>query len=400
MSDFRQNFLAESIDRLTTLQKELGANFTENVRREAFRTIHTIKGGAQSLGLANAAQIAHELENLLSKSDLFNEQNLLTEGVALLKNSLGESEAAPDADFVEKLQAASRTKAKNDILLTQIPAQAFRKLSEPERNATVSALRAGKHIFCAEVGFEASNFADRYRNLRKVLTERSEIIASLPSEKHQSAGRIGFQIFIASREAIEDIRASVKDFDIEISSHACAEDGASDLFKMLSQIAAHAGEMAEKAGKEVRVSILANNIALSAGTIKALFEIVLQLVRNSVDHAIEQSGTVEIRLFEENESLHLSVTDDGRGIDLQKVRARAVAKNLISDDALLDEQETRALIFEHGLSTADRLTETSGRGVGLDSVKAAVEKLNGKISLRNRKTKGTVFEIFLPKEKL
>jgi sensor histidine kinase regulating citrate/malate metabolism len=282
-------------------------------------------------------------------------------------------------------------------LLTQIPQHAFDKFSQPERSATLAALREGQHIYCTEVVFEAANFADRYRNLRKVLSEKSEIIASLPSEKHRSANKIGFQIFLASREPVENLRALVKDFDAEISSHACTENASNDLFKMLSHAAVHAQKIAEKAGKEVRVSILANDAALSAETTRVLFDILLQLIRNSVDHAIEQSGTIEIRLFEAPEGLHLSVADDGRGIDLQKVRARAVAKNLISDDDLLDEQQTRALVFAPELSTAERVTETSGRGVGLDAVKAAVENLHGKISLQNRKTSGTIFEIFLPR---
>lgn len=400
MNDFRQNFLAESINNLTILQKELTLDFTDNLRRDIFRTIHTIKGGAQTLGLQNAAEIAGELENVLSNSLHLTDKNLLVEGMEVLTNSLRQNDTGSYTDFIKKLQNANQKTAKSSILLAKIPSEVFKNFSEQERKATTSALREGKNIFCAEVGFEVSTFADRYRNLRKILCEKSEIIASLPSEKHKSAGKIGFRIFLASREPVEILQTAVKDFDAQLSSHACAENDSKDLYEMLSQIAAHGEDIAENIGKEINLTILSNDIRLSAGRTKAFFDILMHLVRNAVDHAIERNGTIEIRFFEEDEGLYLSVADDGKGIDLQKVRARAVEKNLISDDHFPNEQETLELIFAPELSTAETVSEISGRGVGLDAVKTAVEKMDGKISVRNRNAKGAIFEIFVPVEKL
>jgi len=400
MSDFRQNFLAESINKLKILQAQLAEDFAEDSRREVFRTIHTVKGGAQTFGLSAAAKIADNHESILANGAPQSDENLLLEGIAHLMKLLGENENETPDDFIEKLQTAVRTKTGTDILLTNIPQPVFEKFSMPERAATLSALREGKNIYCVEVGFEAADFADRYRNLRKVLAGKSEIIASLPSEKHASTGKIGFRIFLASREPAENLQILVKDFDAEVSSHACRERASDDLFEMLSHVAAHAADTAEKSGKEVHVSILANDAPLSADVTKALFDILLHLVRNAVDHAVEQSGKVEIRLFEMIDGLHLSVADDGRGIDLSAVRRRAVAKNLISDDDLLSDEETRELILAPELSTAAQVTEISGRGIGLDAVKTAVEKLNGKISVKSRNTNGTIFEIFLPREKI
>lgn len=400
MTDFRQNFLTESINNLTILQKELTLDFTDHLRRDIFRTIHTIKGGAQTLGLPNAAQIAGELENILSNDPHSTGKDLLVEGMEVLTNSLRQNETGSPADFLEKLQNAHRKTAKSDVLFAKIPPEVFKNFSEQEKKATISALRKGKNIYCAEAGFEVSNFADRYRNLRKILCEKSEIIASLPSEKHKSAGKIGFRIFLASREPAEDLQKAVKDFDAEISSHACAGSDSKDLSEMLSQIAAHGKSIAENLGKEIDLTILSNDIRLSAGKIKAIFDILTHLVRNAVDHAFEESGAIEIRFFEEDEGIYLTVADDGKGIDPQKVRARAVEKNLISDDYFPDEAETLALVFAPELSTAESVTEISGRGVGLDAVKSAVEKMNGKIAVRNRKAKGAIFEIFVPPEKI
>jgi chemotaxis protein histidine kinase CheA len=398
MNDFRQNFLAESINNLTILQRRLAEEFSDQLRREAFRTIHTIKGGAQTFGLENAARLAAGLEDVLSNNLNFTDRNLLLEGFGFLIAALRTNEAGAPANFIEKLQNAHQKAAKSDILLTKIPPEVFKNFSEQERSATVNALREGKNIYCAEAGFEAANFADRYRSLRKVLSEKSEILASLPSEKYKSEGKIGFRIFLASREPVENLQKSVTGHTIEISSHACTDSGSKDLYKMLSQIAAHAEKTAQDLGKQISITILSNDVTLSAAQTNAFFDILLQLVRNAVDHAIEKSGCIEIRFFEEPAGLYLSVGDDGSGINLQKVRARAVGKNLIPDDALLSEQEMLELIFVPELSTAAVVSEISGRGVGLDAVKSAVEKMNGKISVRNRKSNGAVFEIFVPRE--
>ena len=398
MSDFHQHFLTETIDNLINLQKRLAEDFSDERRREAFRTIHTVKGGAQTFGLKTAARLAHELENILSESRDLHDQNLLLEGIGILTETLRESEPTTPADYLEKLENARPKEAQRHLLLTNIPPEAFRSFSEQERGATLHALREGKDVYCAEAVFEVANFADEYRKLRKILSEKSDILASLPSEAHKSAGKIGFRIFLASREPVENLRAATRDFTIEISSHACADGESKDLFKMLSQIAVVAEETAERSGKHVNLTILSNDAALSAGRAKAFFDILLHLVRNAVDHGIERRGALEIRFFEEREGLYLSIADDGGGIDLEKVRGRALEKNLISADEPLSPEETLALIFAPGVSTAARVTEISGRGVGLDAVKTAVEEMNGKISVKMRKTRGTIFEIFVPKE--
>ena len=94
--------------------------------------------------------------------------------------------------------------------------------------------------------------------------------------------------------------------------------------------------------------------------------------------------------------MHLTFADDGKGVDLAKLRSRAIEKNLISKDAVLSDEQILELIFAPEISTLETATEISGRGIGLDAVKNTVEKINGKISVKSRKTLGTTFEIFLP----
>jgi two-component system chemotaxis sensor kinase CheA len=404
MNKFQQHFLSESVDQLQHLKENLSLDFSEDTRREIFRAIHTLKGGAQTFGFAGAARLAHELENLLSRPEIAADENLralLGEGIGRLIDVLRQNpDASPDSFLDQIRDRTAPAASRSDILLTQIPPDVFKKFSETEKTAAVAALRRRKKILCAEVGFESANFAAEYRNLRKALGEKGNVIAALPSEQFAALGKIGFQIFLASDETAEEFQQTIEDFSGEIISHTCADDSSSDLYEMLSQLTAHGEELARKLGKEVEISILASDTQLSAGRTKLVFDILLHLVRNAVDHAIEQRGVIDIRLFAGEEGLYLTVADDGRGVDLEAVRTKAIAQGLIMPEADLSEQQTLELIFASGISTARAVSDISGRGAGLEAVKALVEKSAGKISVRNRKTKGTIFDIFLPPEAL
>jgi chemotaxis protein histidine kinase CheA len=400
MNDLRQNFLAESINNLSELQKVLATDFSENRRLEAFRVIHTVKGTSQTFGLKNSAKLADKLENMLANRETSgdeNHKNLLLEGIGLLINSLRRENSEFPASFVEKLPTENqKPAAKSNILLTNIPLKFYRSLSESEQKVLISALRQRKNILSAEVGFDAAGFAEKFRSLRNILSETCEIIAALPSQKYKDAGKIGFQIYLASNQTAESLQKKVKSFSAEIVSYNCVKNASSDLFAMFSQIATHGKSVAEQLKKEVTMTILANEIKLSAERTKIIFDTLLHLVRNAVDHAIEKRGKIKINLFADDEGLFLTVSDNGKGVDLEKLRSRAIAKNLVSDEEILNERQLLELIFASELSTAEHLSEISGRGVGLDAVKNSVEKSNGKISVKSRQTFGTTFEIFLP----
>ncbi|MBA2735827.1 MAG: chemotaxis protein CheA, partial [Pyrinomonadaceae bacterium] len=134
----------------------------------------------------------------------------------------------------------------------------------------------------------------------------------------------------------------------------------------------------------------------STQTLKLIFDALLHLVRNAVSHAIEEKGKVRIEIKSVEKGLILSVSDAGKGSDAKKIRARAIEKNLVSEDVILSEREIADLIFAPDFSTAETVTEISGRGVGLDAVKNSIENAKGKISVKSEAGKGTTFEIFLP----
>jgi len=168
-----------------------------------------------------------------------------------------------------------------------------------------------------------------------------------------------------------------------------------------------ARRLARQAGKEVSIQLFGGETELDKMMIDELVTPLVHLIRNSIDHGLEPveeriragkkaEGTLAVSAYQKGNSIVIEVTDDGRGLPLQKIRDAAVRKGLVSPEAALTPEECMELIFLPGFSSADRVTEVSGRGVGLDAVKSAVEALKGSISLWSEPGKGTTFQITLP----
>lgn len=252
-----------------------------------------------------------------------------------------------------------------------------------------------------------ASFAGGFKNVRESLSRIGEIIAAFPGKSQNAA--IGFLLLFSTRETAKQVETIIKDYSAKIIFRKNAEkDFENNLQGVLSQVAAHGESVALNSGKQVEFEVSAEEIELSAEKLKLIFDLLLHLVRNAADHAVETAETrkskgknakaaIKIEIKTEKNLLILKVEDDGRGIDLEKIREKAVEKNLISAENESSEAVLLDLIFQPEFSTAKKLTEISGRGVGLDAVKTAVENAGGKISIKSRKDVGTTFEISLPK---
>lgn len=395
MENFRRQFLHEANETLVKLSHKLqGAKTIDgSLKLEVFRILHTIKGTAQTFGFADSSRLAHELENLLSvnKTSL----PLLIEGVGLLIESLTEKNFEFPVQFSEKIRLAFpsiKSEADNfDVFSSQIPEEIFSQLSNQEKKALQSAIRDDKQLFCLEVNFELSKFADELINFRSTLGESGEIIATFPSSKFNLDGEIGFQILFATREVLPPLDS----FGAEIVFQT-SPDNFSGVSSVLEQAAKHGTEVAKKLDKQIKFKVYAENTDVSAQRLKLIFDVILHLVRNAVDHGIEQVGEININFSNEENGFRLRIADNGRGIELGKVREKAFEKHLISADAVLNEKETLDLIFSPEFSTTSGVTEISGRGIGLDVVKNLIENVGGQISISSSEGKGTTFDIFIP----
>ncbi len=168
-------------------------------------------------------------------------------------------------------------------------------------------------------------------------------------------------------------------------------------------------DLASGCGKAVRLEMEGKDTELDKTIIEAIKDPLTHIVRNSVDHGIEtpevrvkrgkpREGCLKMRAYHEGGQVNIEIADDGGGIDLARVKEKAVQKGLIKPEyaAALGEHEALQLIFMPGFSTAEKITNVSGRGVGMDVVKTNIEKIGGTVDLQSQIGRGTVLKIKIP----
>ena len=168
-------------------------------------------------------------------------------------------------------------------------------------------------------------------------------------------------------------------------------------------------DVAKQCGKDVALEVSGQNTDLDKGILDALAEPLMHIVRNSVDHGIEPAderltagkparGTVYLNAFHQGTQVVIEIRDDGRGIDLARLRASAVEKGILKPEEVqrLSEAETLNLIFESGFSTASEVTEVSGRGIGMDVVRTVLDRLKGTVQVSSQKGRGSTFQLRAP----
>ncbi|MGI8468244.1 MAG: ATP-binding protein [Pyrinomonadaceae bacterium] len=411
MENLQQEFLNEAISNLENLHSKLSTEpLGGNFRREIFRTLHTLKGTSQTFGFNVSGKLAHELENLLQAAGDKKIQpdknfvSLLQEGLEILRETFrraasGKNNEFP-AEFAQKIRALvpNYSESVSEDFPNNIPPEILKQLSAEEKKFLSAATADGKSFYSIDVAFDLSNFDEKFRSLRDALQNQSEIIATFPHPTLAGENKIGFCIFFASRKKEKDIASLVQSFDSKLTFFDSGANFKADLQGVLAQAASSGEKIARRLNKKIEFEISAIEAEISGKLLKLISDALLHLIRNAVDHAIEKNGKIKIEFLAENKNLILRVSDNGRGLDAKKIKAKAVEKNLVAADEILTRAKTFDLIFAHGFSTAEKISEISGRGIGLDAVKDSVEKAGGKIRVESETGKRTVFEIRLPKE--
>ena len=166
-------------------------------------------------------------------------------------------------------------------------------------------------------------------------------------------------------------------------------------------------EVAEMTGKRVRLVTEGEATEVDKTVVERLAEPITHMLRNAIDHGLETpadraragkpaEGTVRLAALHRSGRIVIEISDDGRGINRERVRGIAVSKGLIAEDAALSDDEIDNLIFLPGFSTADAVSDISGRGVGMDVVRRSIQSLGGRISISSNPGKGSIFTLSLP----
>ncbi|MEA3374369.1 MAG: chemotaxis protein CheA [Campylobacterota bacterium] len=179
----------------------------------------------------------------------------------------------------------------------------------------------------------------------------------------------------------------------------------SDTFEKMKRVARDASK---KVNKEISLEIEGGDTEIDKTMVDALSDPLIHIMRNAIDHGIEddvsdrialnktETGVISLRAFHRGGNIAIEVSDDGRGINRDKVFAKAVERGLINEDDELSDSQVFALIMQAGFSTADVISDISGRGVGLDVVRSSIEKLHGRVEISSEVGKGSTFTILLP----
>jgi two-component system chemotaxis sensor kinase CheA len=452
-------FYAETVDHLQQIEAALLALDQEQDNPEAlnsiFRSFHTIKGNAGFLGLVPMHVLAHEVESLL---DLARNRKLrlnapiITEilrsrdalqaliqqvAVALEKGQLP-SQIVPVSHLIDAVKRlAVPDAAEDESVENEVPkASAAGGPVEPivmpplEPPAPVAAavpaapppaLAPVVPIASETTTAPASEPAAEKKigsasSAPKIATNAT---VRVNTEKLDSLMDVVGELVIVQSQLVESARqegnlnttlqrnvAQLGRITKELQSTAMSLRmiPIKPTFQKMERLAR---DLARDFGKKVTFITSGDDTELDRTVVEEIADPLVHMVRNALDHGLEtpaeraasgkpETGILHLKAFHQGSNIVIELLDDGRGIDPEKIYRKAVQKGMFAAGTQLTREETLALIFAPGFSTAEKITAVSGRGVGMDVVKRNIEKLRGKIEIMSEVGRGSTFKVKLP----
>jgi two-component system chemotaxis sensor kinase CheA len=395
------DFINEAGEHLATIEAQILVLERDPTAHDplhaAFRGFHTIKGLAGFLDLGDIRAVSHEVETLLDRAR--NQELLLTpsiidvvlESADYLKRAIAWVQArlngtAGEAPAFDELVERVRTVLEGrQSAVTELakPAEAAAPVEKGKAEAdTTSSLRvdAGKLDYMMDMVGELVI-------AQSLITHNPEIGALDNGPLHRNLQQLGRITAEVQRVAMSMRMTPV-----------------TQLFGRMNRLVR---DLTRKNGKKVRLDLSGEETELDKTIIEHLADPMMHMVRNSLDHGLEgpeermangKSAEGRLTLSASHQAGHIliEITDDGRGLNTEKILQKARERGLVSEGQNLGENEIFFLIFEPGFSTADAVTDVSGRGVGMDVVRRQITGLRGRIEIRSARGKGATFLLRVP----
>jgi two-component system chemotaxis sensor kinase CheA len=399
-----QTFLAEAEETFVHMEQSLvlleSRPGDDQLLHALFRDAHTVKGAAGLVGFDPVRDVAHDLENVLER--LRKRSLAVTDGlVTLLLQS------------VDVLRGAVAHAAGGSTATSEAAVAFRRRLADAAGGADASGPGApppppGGGGGAPEEGeAPAAQPTAGARSLRVDVTKLDRML-DLSGEIAIARGRLG--------EMLERGVATHADL---LEAHRETDRLYLDLQELIMkarmvpigpsfhQHLRTVRDVATAHGKHVRLAVEGEEVEVDTAVVEYVRDPLTHMVRNAVDHGIEAPavrtaagkdpvGKVLLRAFHEAGSMVIQVIDDGAGLDRRRIGEKASAMGLAADPSRLSDEDLARLVFEPGLSTADRVTELSGRGVGMDVVRRNVEALRGSVAIESTPGRGTAVTIRVP----
>ncbi|MDA8060129.1 MAG: chemotaxis protein CheA [Nitrospiraceae bacterium] len=462
MKEIVQEFLAEAQEMLEGLdnyfvQLEARPDDT-SLLNEIFRAAHSIKGSAGFIGLTRIVEVAHHAENVLNqlRQGMMKAEpaviDIILEAMDALKLLLEEVHTGTQADvdidtLTMKLdlllqwgedQAASHEstgpKAPDTEEAGMVVPPEEPEPKEPEPGEPVSSPPSAEIVSGgqsahppspptpppsappqSEAAQVQSSGVEVDQTIR-VETSRLDNVMNLVGELVLGRNRLvrlatdtrGDDDWEKQQKDIAEavIQLSRVTTDLQL---AVIKTRMQPIKKVLGKFPRMVRDLSRKLGKEARLELSGEETELDKSVIEEIGDPLVHIIRNAIDHGLEMpeerlaagknaEGIVRISAYQEGNSIVIEISDDGRGVNVDRVRKKAIERNLISasDADRMTTEELVNLIFLPGFSTAEKVTDVSGRGVGMDVVRTNINKINGTVEIRSQQGLGSTFVINLP----
>jgi two-component system chemotaxis sensor kinase CheA len=396
-----QTYVAESEECLVKMEEALvtlEANPDDDKLLEAiFRGAHTIKGNSASLGFPKIAGFAHVFEELLQR--LRNHAvpvtgscvTLLLKSVDALRQMIPEALNGNDELQPLHVELLHQLASGHPGVATQeSPTDSRRRSHGPGRR------REDVQAWLGKIGTV------------RIETQRLDRMLNLAGEITIAQGRLRQALESRSLDCLEALESQeqLERLTLDLQEHIMK-------LRMVSvrptfrQFLRTVRDVAQEHGKLARLALEGEDVEVDVSVIEHLKDPLMHMIRNSIDHGIENPetrqalgkeacGLLTLRAYHEGSDIVIQVIDDGAGLNRERIIERALAMRTITEPEKLADQDLFRLIFEPGFSTAEAVTELSGRGVGMDVVKRNIEALRGSIALESQPGIGTRITIRLP----
>ena len=455
-----KEFLIESYENLDRLDQDLVVLEKDPANRDTlssiFRTIHTIKGTSGFLAFNQLEALTHAGESLLSRL----RDGLLPLTAEITTALLAMVDAV--REMLKSIEASGKEGERNDrdlistlASLLEPPAVSPRSEATPVKGepaanrpelpvpnlGEILIKRGAAKVSDVHAAVDQQNAGDP-RHVGEILVEKAtvksqEIVEALNTQQQargQSASDSTIRVDVGQLDRLMNRVGELVLLRNQIVQYTnCTEDSAllatSQRLNLLttelqegvmktrmqpigniwSKFPRTVRDVALGCGKQVRIEMEGKETELDKTIIEAIKDPLTHLVRNAVDHGIEPpevrvkagknpEGLLFLRAFHEGGQVNIEVSDDGAGLDYEKLRSKAIQKALITADqaARMTEREITNLIFLPGFSTAEKVTNVSGRGVGMDVVKTNIEKIGGTVDLQSKPGQGSTVRMKIP----
>ncbi|HZL57368.1 MAG TPA: chemotaxis protein CheA [Bryobacteraceae bacterium] len=428
-----QEFLLEAREHLAGVEAgmltlELEPDNTEALNA-VFRSFHTIKGLAGFMGAAAVQELSHETENVLDRARA-GDLCLSGEIIELILNSADELNrcldkardcplnALPRCDrrILTSLGAIARRPSDRgeppaDQALaappaTSAPDQTTETVPEPVSAPSVVPNMA-PNVVASDAGVEPAK-KNAESSVVRIETAKLEYLIDMVGELviaesvvRNDAAIKGSKDPLLSRNLTQLARVVQ---EVQKTSMSMRMVAVGSMFRKMSRLTR---DLARKSGKTIELVTVGDDVELDRSIVEDLADPMVHMIRNAVDHGLElpedrraagkpEKGTVTLRAMHDAGDIVIQLSDDGRGMDPARILSKARRLGLVGEHDTPDEESIFRLIFEAGFSTAEKVTDMSGRGVGMDVVKKQIQKLRGRIAIRSVLGKGCTFVLRLP----